>query len=226
MLTAIKSKSFERLFAIYNRNLFKRRFHSLRVGGFGELRKLTTLAPLVIFANHSAWWDGLVAFEISRRVQSDSFIMMEERHLKKLFLFRGLGAFSVVREKPREAIKSIDYAAELLRGSSNRTVWIFPQGEILPNERRPLRFYNGLAKLVEKVGAVRVLPVAMRYEFLDNFKPEIFVKIGKTEEFVEADKNFNSKKLTARFTDNLTVLLNDLKSEIASGNLENYERVI
>jgi chlorobactene lauroyltransferase len=226
MLTAIKSKSFERLFAIYNRNLFKRRFHSLRVGGFGELRKPTTLAPLVIFANHSAWWDGLVAFEISRRVQSDSFIMMEERHLKKLFLFRGLGAFSVVREKPREAIKSIDYAAELLCRSSNRTVWIFPQGEILPNERRPLRFYNGLAKLVEKVGAVRVLPVAMRYEFLDNFKPEIFVKIGKTEEFVEADKNFNSKKLTARFADNLTVLLNDLKSEIASENLENYERVI
>ena len=224
MLTAKKSRPFERLFEFYNRNLFKRRFHSLRIAGLGELTNQRT--PLLIYANHSAWWDGLVAFEISRQAKLDGFIMMEEKHLKKLFLFRRLGAFSVVRDKPREAIKSVDYAAKLLGGNSNKTVWIFPQGEILPSDRRPLRFYNGLARIVERVGTVRLLPVAIRYEFLSNFKPEIFVKIGKTEESVEAGKNYNFKNMTAVFAGNLTVLLDDLRAEIANGNFQNFEKII
>lgn len=228
MLTAKKSKWFERLFAIYNRNLLKRRFNSLNAANLDELTKTKTSAPplpLIIYVNHSAWWDGLVAFEISRRAQLDSFIMMEEKHLKKLFLFRRLGAFSVVREKPRRAIESIDYAAALLRENPHRTVWIFPQGEILPGERRPLRFFGGLSKVVGKVAAVRVLPVAVRYEFLGDFKPEIFVKIGQIE-IVEAGKNFHSRNMTARFAENLTNLLDDLKAEIAGENFQGFEKII
>ncbi len=226
MITAKKSKWFERFYTIYNRNLLKRCFNSVRVSGFDICSNLKLSESLVIYTNHSAWWDGLVAFEISRLAKLDSFIMMEEKHLKKLFLFRRLGAFSVVREKPREATKSIDYAAKLLGENSNKTVWIFPQGEILPNDRRPLRFYGGLSKLVEKVGMVSVLPIAMRYEFLNDFKPEIFVKIGKTEEFIEASKNRNTKNMTAHFAENLTFLLDDLKAEIRNGDFQNFVKII
>src|SRR5215203_6294103 len=100
MLEANKSVIFERLFALYNRNLLKRRFYSLQVSGLDFLFNKNSNVPLIIYCNHSSWWDGLVAFQLSFETCLDSFVMMEEKHLRKLFLFRLLGAFSVVQEKP------------------------------------------------------------------------------------------------------------------------------
>lgn len=225
MLKAKKSRWFEEIFAVYNRNLLRRRFYSLKISGLDFLKSRDGNLPFLIYANHSSWWDGLVAFQISRETQSDSFIMMEEKHLKKLFLFRRLGAFSVVRENPREAVKSINYAANLLKENPNGTLWIFPQGEILPNDRRPLNFYHGAARAVEKAGQIFTVPLAMRYEFLGEFKPEIFVKIGAPE-FVSVDKSSDTKNLTKQFEQRLTETLDELKNDVLTGNLQNYENIL
>ena len=220
MLEAKKSQWFERIFQIYNRNLLKRRFHSFRVLGSENFVKVNSS---IIYANHSSWWDGLVAFEISKVLRADSFLMMEEKHLRNLFLFRKLGAFSVVRENPRQAVKSLDYAANLLKEKPFRTLWIFPQGEILPNDSRPIHFYNGLARIIERVGDCITVPLAIRYEFLKEYKPEIFVKIGKSENFNNTD--FNSKKLTRNFEGRISKTLDDLKTDVISRNFANYQKI-
>jgi len=224
MLEARKSVWFEKIFAAYNSNLIRRRFNSLRVSGLNFLHASDKNLPLLLYANHSSWWDGLLAFQISRKVKLDSFLMMEEKQLRKLKLFRKIGAFSVVREKPREAIKSIVYAADILREKSNRAVWIFPQGEILPNDIRPLGFYNGFTKIIEKVGICNVIPVAMRFEFLGDFKPDIFVKIGEPDIF-NKDGNFISKKTTVLLENKLTENLNILKSQIVTNNLDDFQKI-
>ncbi|MGI9035623.1 MAG: lysophospholipid acyltransferase family protein [Pyrinomonadaceae bacterium] len=224
MLEAKKSRWFERIFAVYNRNLFKRRFHSFKISGLENLREKKPETPFVIYANHSSWWDGLAAFEISRAARLDAFLMMEERQLKKLRLFRRLGAFSVVRKSPRQAIRSVNYAAELLKENPSRCLWIFPQGEILRNDLRPLKFFQGLSRVVEKCGKCAALSVALRYEFFGNFKPEILVKINSPEQF-PVDKNFDAKKMTAYFENRLTENLNDLKSDILTKNLQSYENI-
>ena len=224
MLEAKKSRLFDKIFAVYNQNLFRRRFNSLRVSGLNFLRERDKNFPLLIYANHSSWWDGLVAFQISRRAKLDSYIMMEEKQLRKLRLFRRLGAFSVVREKPREAMKSINYAVELLRENPRRAVWIFPQGEILPNDIRPLRFYNGLTKIIEKIGNCYAVPIAMRYEFLGEFKPEIFVKIGEPE-FIKIDENFHSKNSTSAFEKQLAENLNVLKTQVFIEKTEVFRKI-
>ncbi|MDQ3801800.1 MAG: lysophospholipid acyltransferase family protein [Acidobacteriota bacterium] len=228
MLEARKSRWFEEIYAVYNRNLFKRRFHSLSVCGLDFFRNRNHDLPLLVYANHSGWWDGLVAFEVSRAARLDSFIMMEEKQLKKLFLFRRLGAFSVVRENPRKALKSIEYAANLLKENPpphKRTLWIFPQGEILPNDRRPLNFYHGVSRIIEKAGRVAAIPFAIRYEFLDDFKPEIFAKIAEPQ-LISADKNFDAKTLTARFERSLTETLDALKSDITAKAFDDYEKIV
>lgn len=225
MLTAEKRKWFDTVFFAYNRNLIKRRFHALRVGNFEVLKRRHAQIPLVIYANHSSWWDGLIAYHIWRKCRLDGFVMMEEKQLKNLQLFRKLGAFSVIRENPREAVKSINYAANLLQEKENRSVLIFPQGEIKPNDARPLKFFNGLARIVEKVGACEVIPLAMRYEFLNEFKPEIFVKIGEIRRF-EGFQTKTSKDLTKDFENTLTNLLDGLKKEIAAENTAGYEKII
>jgi chlorobactene lauroyltransferase len=224
MLEANKSRIFEKLFVVYNRNLLRRRFDSLQVSGLDFLFNKDANIPLIIYCNHSSWWDGLIAFQISYETGLESFIMMEEKQLRKLFFFRLLGAFSVVREKPREAFKSIEYAAGLLRNNSKNTLWIFPQGEILPNDLRPLKFYNGLAKIVQKVGKCSTISLSMRYEILGNFKPQVFVKIEQSE-FISSGEDFDSKRLTEKLTVRLTESLDSLKQDFISQNFTGYQTI-
>ncbi|HEY8560565.1 MAG TPA: lysophospholipid acyltransferase family protein [Pyrinomonadaceae bacterium] len=224
MLEAKKSALFEKLFAVYNRNLLRRKFYSIEVSGLEFLLNKNPKLPLIIYCNHSSWWDGLVAFEISRKAGLRSYIMMEEKQLKKLFLFRLLGAFSVVREKPREALKSIDYAVDLLKADQQNTLWIFPQGKIVPNDRRPLSIYRGLARIVERVGECSTASLSMRYEFLGEFKPRIFVRIDEPQP-IRVDENFDSKNLSKTFCARLTAGLDDLRNDVADGRFFDYEPI-
>lgn len=224
MLEANKSIWFERAFAIYNRNLLKRRFHSLQIFGLDNLKTKDFASPLIFYANHSSWWDGLVIFEIWQKFDFETYVMMEEKHLQKFFLFRKLGAFSVVRENPRKAMKSLRYAAELLKENPSRTVLIFPQGEIQPNDIRPIRFFNGLSRMITKIGKCQVVPISLRYEFAENFKPDIFVNIGKIKKF-EIKKIYDYKSLTKDFEKILTDDLGKLKQDITSKNTVNYEKI-
>lgn len=221
MLEANKSAWFERIFAVYNLNLLKRRFHSFHIS---NLDLLVKNKPTIIFANHSSWWDGLAAFQISQLIKADSFIMMEERQLRKLRLFRRLGAFSVVRENPRLAVKSLHYAINLLKENPARTLWIFPQVEILPNDSRPIKFYAGLSRIIENLKSCTVVSLAIRYEFLDEYKPEVFVKINDPEIFNQ-NNLINYKDLNKHFEKNLTDALDELKQDIALKKTEQYNKI-
>jgi chlorobactene lauroyltransferase len=225
MLVANKSGVFERIFAVYNKNLLRRRFHAFRVSGIDRLRDQSDGLPTIIFCNHTSWWDGLAAFQISRETGLDGFVMMEEKHLKKRRLFRRLGAFSVVRDEPRDALESLRYAVRLLIEDPARTLWIFPQGEILPNDRRPLKFFRGLSRIVGKVGMCQVICLSFRYEFTGEYKPEIFVRIEKPKLFRGGEKS-DSKDLTADFEKIMTDNLDRLRNDILNGDLEHYRNII
>jgi 1-acyl-sn-glycerol-3-phosphate acyltransferase len=224
MLPARKSGWFERAFAVYNRNLIARRFEGLRAGGLEHLRgREAGSVPLLLYANHSSWWDGLVAFQLGRACGLEQYAMMEERQLREYPFHRRLGAFGVVRENAREALRSIEYAGQLLKGTS-RALWIFPQGETLPNDSRPLLLYNGAARIIERTGLADTAAVAIRYEFLDAYRPEVFVKIAQPVRVV-VDEDFNAKRLTASFTERLTRTLDELRADIIAGNFKDYEEI-
>jgi 1-acyl-sn-glycerol-3-phosphate acyltransferase len=225
MLEANKSSWFEKIFRIYNRNLLKRYFHSLHVLGLNMLSNKLEDKPLIIFANHSSWWDGLVVFEVLSRYNFENYVMMEEKHLLKLPFFRKLGAFSVVRENPREAFKSINYISGLLSENPSRVLLIFPQGQILPNDFRPIKFYSGVSRIIQRTGKCQVVPFSIRYEFFEHFKPEIMVRIGKLEN-IAVDSNFDVKLQTQNFEVKMTRELEKLKKDILLGQTGNYLRII
>lgn len=207
MITAQKSRLFEKIFLAYTKNLFWRRFKKLKITGLENLHERDQNLPLILYANHSSWWDPLVAFVINQEAGLDAFGMMEEKNLQKLKFFRRIGAFSVVRENPREAVKGIRYIVQLLKEKPNRAVWIFPQGEIQPSQIRPLKFYNGAAKIIQQTGKCFAAPVAMRYEFREDFKPVAFAQVGEPKLYEEIT---NAKILTAQMQENLTVMLDNL----------------
>jgi hypothetical protein len=223
MLKANKSRWAEDIFAVYNRNLLRRRFNSFQVSGLKLL--LENKNATIIYANHSSWWDGLVAFHIARRTKIDSFVMMEEKQLADLFVFRKLGAFSVVRENPREAMKSIDYSVGILSEKPGRKLWIFPQGVILPNDTRPIEFYNGLAHIIKKIENCRIINLSVRYEFLGSFKPDIFVNINESPSGNSLSK-FNKKTVSQILAEHLTANLDCLKIAIINNQTADYQNII
>lgn len=224
MLKANKSKWFEKLFSIYNRNLLQRKFNSLQIQNLEELKNADKNLPLIIYANHSSWWDGLIIFELLKSKKFDSYVLMEEKQLKKYRLFQKIGAFSIVRENSREAIKSLGYAIETLNAGKNKTLLIFPQGKIYPNDKRPLEFFGGLAFIINKLKNCTSIPCSIRFEFLGNFKPDIFVKFGNS---IIHNKDAKTKriKLTEQFKSELTQNLDSLKSDIIENKLDNFQRI-
>ncbi|CAN5724106.1 lysophospholipid acyltransferase family protein [soil metagenome] len=225
MLVANKKIWFEKIFAVYNRNLLKRRFHSLNVTNFSPLKNRNKQIPLIIYVNHSSWWDGLVLFEILKTGEFDSYVMMEEKQLAKLKLFRMLGAFSVDRENYREAIKSAEYAVNLLKSGNKKALLIFPQGEILPNDLRPIKFFKGLSFIVEKLGECNIVPCSVRYEFLNEYKPEIFVRFGNLNTF-EFVNNFERKYFTEILENRMTDNLDILKSDIIENKIKDFQNIL
>jgi 1-acyl-sn-glycerol-3-phosphate acyltransferase len=221
MLPALKSEWFQKLFDAYNTNLLRRRFAKFWVTGLGNLDR--SGRPLLIYANHSSWWDGLVAYHISRHARLNAYCMMEEKQVLQYSFLRRLGAFSVVRENPHDAMKSIEYAAAKLRDEKSGAVWIFPQGEIQPSAKLPFEFFGGAARIAKMAPASVVLPIAFKYEFLGDFKPEIFAKIGAALNMNDVD---NSKRTTERMKDSLGQILRELNSDIILHDRSGYRNLI
>ncbi len=139
--------------------------------------------PTLVYANHPSWWDGYIAFFLAHEYwRREGYLMMEEAQLARYSFFRYCGVFSVDRHHPREAMRSVGYAADLLRApgtaAARRILWIFPQGEITPNDRRPLTTYAGAAHIARRAAPVRCIPMALRFEFLGEQRPEALVRLG------------------------------------------------
>jgi 1-acyl-sn-glycerol-3-phosphate acyltransferase len=103
--------------------------------------------------------------------------MMEYKQLRKYSFFSRIGMFSVVREEPASALYSLRYAASLLRNST-KSLWMFPQGELIHQDMPALSCEPGIGILASYVGACRIVPVAMRYEQLREQRPSVWVRIG------------------------------------------------
>lgn len=218
MLEAKKSRLFEKLFAVYNANLLRRKFDSFLVSDIERLRTHRSV-PQIVVANHTGWWDGLVAFQISTYLGLDSYVMMEEKQLRRFWPFTRLGAFSVVRENPRGAAESIRYASELLSDAPERSLWIFPQGELIPFGSRPMHLFPGFARVIEQVGDCRLVPVTIRYEYLRAHRASIIVSVGDVMD-VRISGRDQRKELVTYLTRLLTESEDELQGKILSRQLE------
>ncbi len=225
MIQAQKIKLIESFFAGINRGMFKRHFYAHHLRGQEILKEVDSALPLIFYANHSSWWDGLLAFHLSHDIfRLDTILMMEEKQLKRYLFFRWIGAFSVDRENLREAAASLEYAVSEIR-HRRRVLWIYPQGILLPNDIRPLAFYNGTAYIARNLETVQLIPVVHRYEFLGEQRPEIFTSIGQLQK-VEAGKSFDPKALTRVLEKNMTLDLNILREDVVGQRWHTFKTTI
>jgi 1-acyl-sn-glycerol-3-phosphate acyltransferase len=203
--------------------MLRRHFHGVHASGFNHPRGLDRSLPIIIYGNHSCWWDGLIEFYLSKGVLDlDAFLMMEEQQMRRYTFFRWIGAFSVNRTSAREAVESLRYASRLFT-RPGQVLWIYPQGIMLPNDVRPLVFSTGLVRLLEMIPRVQVMAMAHRYEFLKDQRPDVFVSFGPPR-LVEGCTS--GKPLLDAFRQELTDLLDGLKAKILEGRLGGFETIL
>lgn len=178
--------------------------------------------PLICYVNHSSFWDGYVAQILHRMVFRRSFqgyLMMDEAQLRRFRFFTWLGVFSINRTSSAAANRSIEYIAAKLAERRDRYLWIFPQGTLLPNDRRPLRLYPGIGRIVHGAGGANLWPVALRYEFRNEQRPELFIRAGPLHAVHASDSERAILKETQQ---RLTAAVDALRDDVVSETLAGY----
>lgn len=221
MIPAKKNKLIDFLFSIYLNRLLKKHFYRIHLTGEENLNQINAALPVILYANHSNWWDGFIAYLLTaKRWKTDDYLMMDIEQMQKYSFFKYVGVFSVDRNDAKEAVHSIDYAVKILK-NSNRFLWIFPQGLLQPQDLRPLKFYPGIAKIAEKLGSVNLLPVTMRYEYTLEQRPEVFIKIGEPD-ITDNNTSF-SKDYTNYLQEKLIAGLDKLKELVINQKFDEFK---
>lgn len=232
IIEARKDHHVEQVFSFFNRQMLSRHFNQLWIENFSLLTSLDRQRPVIFYANHSNWWDGLLAFHVSYYLlNQDGYLMMMAQQLKKYRFFRWIGAFGVDRTSAISAYRSLQYAAGLLNAQIKDrpyAVWIFPQGELLPNDIRPLKFQRGLSWLISQVPQAQLVSVAFRYEFLNEQLPEIFIsfRIPDLTPLSNSDRRSAEGKINDYLQSELTVQLDELRQQVISRRFDSFQPFI
>jgi len=165
------------LFERYIRREAGRHFAGVHWTARGLPGRWDRAVPTLFVANHTNWWDGFLAFLVSRGLGLRFQVLMEARHLARYRSFLRLGALPLRRGRAREAYADLAAAAAYLRPGAG--LWLFPQGERRPAAERPANCERGAAHLaLEHAGPLRICPVAFRYAYVGEQLPEAFVLLG------------------------------------------------
>ncbi len=187
-------------------------------------RLMRSASPLLCYVTHTAWWDGYLALELFRTVYPRTgFLMMEEAQLRRYFFFRWEGCFSVDRADPREGLRAIRYAASLLQTEHKPIVWLFPQGAIQPSDQRPLTLYRGAAEIAMRTDGVWCLPIALRYEFGQEQRPEALISFGQPD---WVDRSWARSAVQSLFEQRLTAAADNLRAAWLSQDLAAFRTVL
>jgi len=210
-------------FSWYVERLARGTFASVRWHSRSDWRRWDPAVPTLAIANHTNWWDGFLSHQVSRAMGRDFRILMERQHLDRYKAFYRIGALPMERRSAPQAMRDLATATACLVPGG--MVWIYPQGQRRPAGEVPRDLEHGAAWMVRRhAGPLRVLPVAFRYPFLSEQRPEAMVLLGEPWT-VEADRP-DRAAITDRLTTMLGVTLAALDADLAVERLESYDLLV
>jgi chlorobactene lauroyltransferase len=181
MIPARHNKAAQALFHLYVMPAMRRQFHSIHL--LGDEPEWPRDRLLLILPNHCSWWDGFFIHLVNIRLwQRKVYLMMLENQLAKHRFFSRLGAFSIDPESPGGIRQSLRYTREILSAgpAGERMLCIFPQGELLPWQIRPLSYKPGLLWLLQRCETpVCLVQMGIKMEFLLQQRPQAFIEFAE-----------------------------------------------
>ena len=154
------------------RGYFGRHFRAVRVSDAGRFASVGA-GPLIVYANHSSWWDPMVLTLLAARYMRGRahYAPMDASALARYGILKHVGVFGVEMKTARGAAQFLRTGLAVL--GQGGVLWVTPQGRFADARERPLAFKPGLAALASRVkGGCTVLPLAIEYAFWDERLPE------------------------------------------------------
>ncbi len=176
-VTAWFQHGFHRFLGSY----LKRHFHSLAIARHSRYdRDVTAEAPLLVYANHPAWWDPLVAHFLNSRLfpNRQFYAPIDAAALQQYQVFSKLGFYGVSLDTMRGAAEFLQQSLAIAR-APNTALWITPEGRFADARDHQAALMPGLAHLCTRLDDGWVLPVALEYPFWDERLPQSLVKLGE-----------------------------------------------
>jgi 1-acyl-sn-glycerol-3-phosphate acyltransferase len=166
-----------RLFQRVVRSYFRRHFRAVMVQHAERLAQAGS--PLIVYANHSSWWDPMVSFLLADQLQPARrhYAPMDACALQRYPVLRKLGIFPVEMSSARGAAQFLRTSQAIL--DAGGVVWITPQGRFADPREPSLQFKPGLGALAARVPGVTLLPLAIEYTFWDERLPETLLRFGE-----------------------------------------------
>ncbi len=166
-----------RFFRRVVQNYFRRHFRAVLAQHPDRLRD--SRGPLIVYGNHSSWWDPMLIMLLSHLMLPgrNHYAPIDARALEKYPILRKIGIFPVEMSSPRGAAQFLRTAEAILR--DNGVLWLTPQGRFADHREFPLAFKPGLAALALRMPEVPLLPLAVEYTFWDERLPEALLHFGK-----------------------------------------------
>ena len=203
--------------------MLENRFFALRFKGEEKFFNRDENIPTIAFAPHTNWWDGIVGYNITRRIFGKEIRLMVEE-LNRFPLLRRGGAFSINKKSPQASMKALKYAVDAIEDTGS-VLYIFPQGIIKPPNFRPIEFQTGLAyiaqKAAQKYGKVNLVPLGVNYFFLRADKPEVLVQVGDIIT-LDSDK-LDRKSYSEQLAKILEKVCDNQNAKVAEGHLVGYK---
>ncbi len=177
MIPAAVWPRFARWFARHAGRRIRAQFGSVRVHGLQRLREQSSQGPVLMVANHSSWWDAMLALWLSRAVlRHEAYALMDATNLARHPYLCRAGGFGVRGGSRSDGAAAIRYAAAQLQ-RPGQAVWVFPQGAERP-WHEPLRFAAGAVRIATLAPRAALVPLALAYTFGEHEQPDAWVSIG------------------------------------------------
>lgn len=144
--------------------------------------------------------------------------------MQKHGFFNKIGAIPIVREDARKSLSTLNFAYSLIK-NTNKALWIFPQGKISPNENLPLKFFTGVAFLIEKLQNAILINVHLEYRFTSEQRPEIFINFFGTE-FFNSNSNLRRKDFTSELEKKFEIEIVLFREKFAKSQFKDYKEIL
>jgi 1-acyl-sn-glycerol-3-phosphate acyltransferase len=211
-----------RFFRFIVRGYFRRHFRAVRVL---HAERFTSIeGPVIVYANHSSWWDPMVSVLLAARCMPGRkhYAPMETAALEKYGIMKRIGIFPVEATTSRGAVQFLRTGEAILL--SGGVLWVTPQGRFADVRERPLTFKAGMAALAARVaanvGTCTLLPLAIEYPFWDERLPETLLCFGEP---VVALAGESSEAIQERSIAALEQTLDELKGKSLKRNSIGFE---
>lgn len=205
-IPAKESPLFIKIFRLYTRFLFKRRFSRvwLKQDYYPGNQSKT-----IYYLNHHSWWDGLIPLLLNEyRFHQQARAMMEDKQMLEHSFFQKIGAFSINRKDKRHSVTALRYAVQSFE-RPNASLFIYPEGRITP-AGTPFRFESGLAWLSSKLPQMDVVPIGIHMHTIRYDKPELHLQVGTP---VQTDPLLSTEEQNRHFEQALESILTNLRQK-------------